>query len=225
MEQYPYDASLEWIPREYQGESPAEYERRVRKAEVKQSQGNTGYREYPSVDYPTLPPPQRQARMGQPGQAYQQAHQPGQQGQQRQQIRQRQQAYGATWAASASRSGYTAQARQQQGRATLREAAGGKMSKADALEMLESLKTSILVGAIVGFGVLSAFVATHAVGSSSSSSQSTPNNNFISPNNNNNNNNNSNNPSNNGGFFNQQGGGNGFGSGGYSQPSSGSGVS
>lgn len=211
MEQYPYDASLEWIPREYQGESPADFARRARSEEASRSQGYSGYRDYPSVDYPTLTPPQqsRRAPMGPVGQQ-QQA---------------RQQAYGAIWAAPAPGACYTAQA-QQQVRPTGREpAAKGKMSKADALELLDSLKTSIMVGAIIGFGVLSALVVTHAVGSAGSSSQSTPNNNSIFPNNTTNPNNNSNNPSNNGGFFNQQGGGNGFGSGGYSQPSGGTHVS
>ncbi|HLL79680.1 MAG TPA: hypothetical protein VKT25_09285 [Ktedonobacteraceae bacterium] len=220
MEQYPYDASLEWIPREYQGESPADYERRARSEEASRSQRHSGYIEYPTVDYPTLAPPQprqyQQVPAGRVSQQ-QQAHQP------------RQQAYGATWAAPAAGPRYAAQARQQQTRAAGREpTAKGKMSKADALELLDSLKSSILVGAIIGFGVLSALVATHAVGSaagSPNSSQSTPNNNSILPNNNNNDNNTINNPSNNGGFFNQQGGGNGFGSGGNSQPSSGTGVS
>lgn len=206
MEQYPYDASLEWIPREYQGESPAGFERRARREEASRSQRHSGYIEYPTVDYP-MPAPPRQYQQVPTGQVGQQA-------------------YGATRKAPVPGASYAAQPRQ--ARPTDRgPAAKGKMSKADALELLDSLKSGILVGAIIGFGVLSALVATHAVGSAASSPnspQSTPNNNSILPNNNNNNNNNINNPSNNGGFFNQQGG-NGFGSGGNSQPSSGTGVS
>ena len=117
-------------------------------------------------------------------------------------------------------------ARQQQVRPTAGgvKASSQKMPKADALELLAALKKMIVVGSIIGFSVLSALVATHAVGNTANQSQSTPGGNSISPNYNNTTNNNGTNPSNNGGFFNQ-GGGNGFGSGGYSQPSSGTGVS
>lgn len=210
MEQYPYDASLEWIPREYQGESPADFERRARREEASRAQRHSGYIEYPTVDYP-MPAPPRQYQQVPTEQVDRQAWQ---------------QAYGATRKAPVPGARYAAQPRQARP-ADRGSATKGKMSKADALELLDSLKSSILVGAIIGFGVLSALVATHAVGSAASSSnstQSTPNNNSILPNNNNNDNNNINNPSNNGGFFNQQGG-NGFGSGGNSQPSSGTHVS
>ncbi len=197
MDHYPYDASLEWVPREYQVDEKQD----PRKERVGSSQQRyTGHIEYPNAPYPqpTRPAPQGQQRQSYA--SYQAAH-------------------------AAPQSQYAAQPRQRQDRPAERGAAAAsqRMSKADAMELADSLKRTLMVGAIIGFGVLSVFVATHAVGSSSGSSQSTPGLNSTggnpnSPNTNNNN-------TNNGGFFNQQGGGNGFGSGGYSQPSSGTHVS
>lgn len=177
MNNDPYDASLEWIPREY----PAAQDRRAAQEGIGQPKWYAGH-----IDYP--------------GAASQQTY---------------------TGYRSAATPPYYA------ARPASREAATGsqKMPKAEALDLLASLKKTIMIGAIIGFGVLSALVATHAVGSAANQSQATPGSNSISPDNNNNTNNNTDNPSNNGGFFNQQGGGNGFGSGGYSQPSSGTGVS
>lgn len=142
---------------------------------------------------------------------------------QQQQARPTRQAY--TGYQSAAPAPYYA-TRQQQARpeAGRTKASSQKMPKAEALELLDSLKKMIVVGSVIGFGVLSALVATHAVGSTANPSQATPGGNSISPNNNNGMNDNGTNPSDNGGFFNQ-GGGNGFGSGGFSQPSSGTGVS
>jgi len=192
MENYPYDASLERVPGEYQGESPVNYERRARNEGMDHTQGYLGYIAYPA------------------GAPYQQP----------------QQAYAAYRPSQTARP--LDPVRQQQTGSTRRGAAPGsqKMSKTEALDLLDSLKKTIIAGAIVGFGVLSALVATHAVGSAASSSQSTPGlttpgGNPNSPNTNNG----INNQSNNGGYFNQQGGGNPFGSGGYSQPSSGTHVS
>ncbi len=192
MENYPYDASQEWAPVEYQGESPADYEWRAQNAGMDYPQGYPGY-----IDYPPVTPYQKP-----------------------------QQAYAGYRPSQAARP--LDPVRQQQTGSTRRGAAPGsqKMSKAEALDLLDSLKKTIMVGAIIGFGVLSALVVTHAVGSAASPSQSTPG--FTTPGGNPNspgNNNTNNNPSNNGGYFNQQGGGNGFGSGSYSRPSSGTGVS
>jgi hypothetical protein len=183
MKNYPYDASLEWVPREY----PAAQDRRAAQEGIGQPQRYAGHIDYPSAAS------QQQPR----------------------QVQATQQTYTGYRSAAATAPYYAA-------RPASRGAAAGsqKMSKAEALDLLDSLKKTIMIGAIIGFGVLSALVATHAVGSAASQSQSTPGSNSISPDNNNNTN-----PSNNGGFFNQQGGGNGFGSGGYSQPSSGTGVS
>ena len=198
MENYPDDASLEWLPGEYQGESLADYERRIRNEGLDHPQRYSGH-----LDYPTVSP-------------YQQSRQA--------QARQQQTSAGYR-PSQAARPLYPA--RQQQTGSTRRGAAPGsqKMSKAEALDLLDSLKKTIMVGAVIGFGVLSALVVTHAVGSAASTPQATPGfttpgGNPTSPGNNNTNNN----PSNNGGYFNQQGG-NPFGSGGYSQPSSGTRVS
>lgn len=91
-----------------------------------------------------------------------------------------------------------------------------RMSKAETLELLSSLKRALVVSSLVAFGVLSGLVATNVVGSSTgastpsggdSSSQSAPAQ--------------STDPfhgDDSGGFFNQQGGGgSGFGSGGSGQ--------
>ena len=162
MEDYPYDASLEWVPREY-----------------------------PVDDYPA--PPRTVPQWQQP-QYYQQsgslqAQQPWQQVQQRQPV-----------LAAASTAGTSTK---------------GRMSKSEALDLLESLKKSILVAALITFGVISGLVATHVVGSAANNTSSpSPSTNPALPQN----------PSDNGGFFNQQGGGGGgyqFGTGG-SQPCSGS---
>lgn len=190
MKSYPYDASPEWVPREY----PAAQDRRAAQEGIGQPQRDAGHIDYPSVA------PQQQPRQAQATQ----------------------QTYAGYRSAAATAPYYAA-------RPASRGATAGsqKMSKAKALDLLDSLKKTIVIGAIIGFGVLSTLVATHAVGSAANQSQSTQGSNSISPDNNNNTNtnNNSNNPSNNGGFFQQQGGGNGFGSGSYSQPSSGTGVS
>ena len=181
MNNDPYDASLEWVPREY----PAAQEG------IGQPQWYAGYNDYPGAALPQQP----------------------------RQVRATQQTYSG-YQSAATPPYYAA-------RPASREAATGsqKMPKAEALDLLASLKKTIMIGAIIGFGALSALVATHAVGSAANQSQATPGSNSISPDNNNNTNNNTDNPSNNGGFFNQQGGGNGFGSGGYSRSSSGTGVS
>jgi len=197
MKNYPYDESPEWVPREY----PAAQDRRAAQEGIGQPQRDAGHIDYPGVA------PQQQPRQAQATQ----------------------QTYAGYRSAAATAPDYAA--RQQQARPASRGATAGsqKMSKAKALDLLNSLKKTIVIGAIIGFGVLSTLVATHAVGSAANQSQSTQGSNSISPDNNNNSNtntnNNSNNPSNNGGFFQQQGGGNGFGSGSYSQPSSGTGVS
>jgi len=191
MDHYPYDASLEWVPREYQVDE--QHDPRKKPGDSSQ-QRYTGQIEYPNATYQQPARPARQTL---------------------------QQSYVSYQAAqSATQARYAAQQRQAKPTERGAAAASQRMSKADAMEMADSLKRTIMVGAIIGFGVLSVFVATHAVGSSSGSSQSTPGSttpggNSNSPNTNNNN----------GGFFNQQGGGNGFGSGGNSQPSSGTHVS
>jgi hypothetical protein len=90
-----------------------------------------------------------------------------------------------------------------------------RMSKAEALEVVDQCKRWLVAGSIVAFGVISGLVAGHVIGSSSqaanqSNNQDAPS--FNSP---------SNSPSNNGGFFQQ--GGNNFGNGNSGQsPSSGS---
>lgn len=188
MNNDPYDASLEWVPREY----PAAQDRRAAQEGIGQPKRYAGYIDYPGA-----------ASQQQPRQA-----------------QATQQTYTGYRSTAATPPYYAA-------RPASREAAAGsqKMPKAEALDLLASLKKTIMIGAIIGFGALSALVATHAVGSAANQSQATPGSNSISPDNNNNTNNNTDNPSNNGGFFNQQGGGNGFGSGGYSRSSSGTGVS
>lgn len=86
-----------------------------------------------------------------------------------------------------------------------------RMSKAEALEVVDQCKRWLVAGSIVAFSVLSGLVAGHVVGSSSqgadqSNNQSTPS---------------FNSPSNNGGFFQQRG--NNFGNGNSGQsPFSGS---
>ena len=181
------------------GSTRAAQDRRAAQEGIGQPQRDAGHIDYPSVA------PQRQLRQAQATQ----------------------QTYAGYRSAAATAPNYAA--RQQQAGPASRGATAGsqKMSKAKALDLLASLKKTIVIGAIIGFGVLSTLVATHAVGSAANQSQSTQGSNSISPDNNNNTNtnNNSNNPSNNSGFFQQQGGGNGFGSGSYSQPSSGTGVS
>jgi hypothetical protein len=199
MENNPYDTSLEGLPREYQSEFPADYELPARNEGLGHPQRYSRH-----IDYPTMAPYQ-QSRQAQAGQ---------------------QQTYAGYSPSQAARPLYPT--RQQQTGSSRQGSSPGsqKMSKAEALNLLDSLKKTIMVGAIIGFGVLSALVATHPVGSAANGSQSTPG--FTTPGGNPNspdNNNSSNNPSNNGGYFNQQGGGNGFGSGGYSRPSSGTGVS
>ncbi|HEV2581318.1 MAG TPA: hypothetical protein VGT44_10750 [Ktedonobacteraceae bacterium] len=92
-----------------------------------------------------------------------------------------------------------------------------RMSKGEALDLLESLKKTILAGALIGFFVLSALVATHMVGSAANNTPS-PDPSFQQV------------PSDNGnGFFNQQGSGSSGGGfqfgGGGGQPSSGTRVS
>ncbi len=119
MEDYPYDASLEWVPREY-----------------------------PVDDYPAPPRPVPQ---WQQPQYYQQsgslqAQQPWQQVQQRQ-----------PGLAAASTAGTSTK---------------GRMSKSEALDLLESLKKSILVAALIAFGVISGLVATHVVGSAANNTSS-----------------------------------------------------
>lgn len=90
-----------------------------------------------------------------------------------------------------------------------------RMSKAEALELVDRGKRWLVAGSIVGFGILSGLIAGHVIGSSSQpanqpNNQNTPS--FNSP---------SNSPSNNGGFFQQ--GGNNFGNGNAGQsPFSGS---
>lgn len=90
---------------------------------------------------------------------------------------------------------------------------GSRMSKSEALDLVESLKKSILVAALITFGVLSALVATHVAGSAANNT-SPPSPSFDPSQ--------QQDPNNSGGFFNQQRGGGGyqFGPGG-SQPSSG----
>ena len=96
---------------------------------------------------------------------------------------------------------------------------GRPMPKAQALALLRSLKKSIVVASIVGFGALTGLAVSHAVGNSGNSanqSSPTPAVNTPSPIT----------PSNSGGFFNQQGGGYGFGSGNtWQPPATGTGVS
>jgi hypothetical protein len=161
-------------------EYPAAQDHRAAQEGIGQPQRDAGHIDYPGVA------PQQQPRQAQ---ATQQTY--------------------AGYRSAATAPNYAA--RQQQARPASRGATAGsqKMSKANALELLDSLKKSIVIGAIIGFGVLSTLVATHAVGSAANQSQSTQGSNSISPDNNNNTNtnNNSNNPSNNGGFFQQQGGG------------------
>jgi hypothetical protein len=170
MEDYPYDTSLEWVPREYPDDN--------------------------SIGYPA--PPQRASRPPQWNQYQPQAqasphrqYQPQAQASPRQQHRQ-----------------YQPQPRQ----AARPDAKGARMSKAEALNLLESIKKTILIGALIAFGVLSGLVATHLVGSAANNASPSPSANPAQQQN----------PSTNGGFFNQQGGGGGyqFGPGG-SQPSSG----
>jgi hypothetical protein len=156
MEDYPYDASLEWVPREYPVEHPA-----------------------PPQAVPQWQQPQYYQRSG--SLQAQQLRQPG-----------------------------------RPGASTTTASTKGRMSKSEALDLLESLKKSILIAALITFGVISGLVATHVVGSAANNTSSpSPSANPAFP---------QQNSSDNGGFFNQQGGGGGgyqFGSGG-SQPFSGS---
>ena len=90
-----------------------------------------------------------------------------------------------------------------------------RMSKVEALELVDRWKRWLVAGSIVAFGVLSGLVAGHAIGSASQPANQ-PNNqaapSFNAP---------SNSPSDNGGFFQQ--GGNNFGNGNAGQsPFSGS---
>lgn len=162
MEDYPYDASLEWVPREYQVDHPAPSQA------VPQWQQSPYYQRSGSL----------QAQ------------------QQRQQAPRRQPGW-----ASAS---------------TITASTKGRMSKSEALDLLESLKKSILIASLITFGVISGLVATHVVGSTANNTSSpSPSASPAFP---------QQNSSNNGGFFNQQGGGGGgyqFGPG-SSQPFSGS---
>src|ERR1700740_1201173 len=118
MEDYPYDASLEWVPREYPAEHPA----------------------LPQA-VPQWQQPQYYQRSGSL-----QAQQPWQQAQQRQPGR-----------ASAS---------------TATASTKGRMSKSEALDLLESLKKSILITALITFGVISGLVAPHVVGSAANNTSS-----------------------------------------------------
>ncbi len=91
-----------------------------------------------------------------------------------------------------------------------------RMPKAEALALVEQFKVWLVAGSIVTFGVLTALVAGHMVGSTANANSS--NNQTLSATNPSNTS-----PSSNGGFFPQQQGGNNFGNGGVSQqPVSGS---
>lgn len=193
MEDYPYDESLEWVPREYPIDDDANPASKPLGGQQHDRLGYGGYSYTGYIDYPN---PQQSL-------SQRQRHT------QHQQYRQYQQQAGSARAGQA-------QQRQQFGQASHYDASRGRMSKGEALNLLESLKKSILVGAIIAFGVLSALVATHAVGSAAGNNTSSPSP-SVDPSQ-------QQNPSDpGGGFFNQQGGGGGyqFGPGG-SQPFSGS---
>ena len=189
MEPYPYEESLEWVPREYPINDNTNPAAKLSEGRQRDYTGHPDYPGYPgNLEYPT---PSQPATRWQPSQRYPQYQQPQQYQQRRPQPAQQRSSVQATRLAKT----------------------GARMSKSEALNLLESLKKSILVAALIAFGVLSGLVATHVVGSAASGPSSpSPS---VGPS--------QQNPNNSGGYFNQQGGGGGyqFGPGG-SQPFSGS---